>query len=297
MKEISEGLAAHLAAGATTLARCWRLTRRDGVAMGFTDHDRALAFDGVTYEATAGLTASEAQAGLGLSVDNMDVAGALSSAHIREADLLAGLYDGAEVRMFLVNWDDPEERVLMFTGHVGEVSREGGAFVAELRGLAERLSETRGRLYSHTCDAELGDDRCGVYLDKPAFRGAGAVTEVADDRSFAADGLGGFAAGWFAGGRIEWTSGGNQGRGSVVKGHRLESGSARFALRDTPPAMPQAGDQFVVRAGCDKRFETCRNRFANLENFRGFPHMPGNDFVLSYPGRGDGRNRGRSLFA
>ena len=43
----------------------------------------------------------------------------------------------------------------------------------------------------------LGDVRCGVDLDDPAFRAAGSVTALSGDRSFTASGLGGFAAGWY----------------------------------------------------------------------------------------------------
>jgi uncharacterized phage protein (TIGR02218 family) len=47
------------------------------------------------------------------------------------------------------------------------------------------------------------------------------------------------------------------------------------------------GDLFVVTAGCDKRFETCRSKFSNTVNFRGFPHLPGNDFVAGYAVSGE----------
>jgi len=50
-----------------------------------------------------------------------------------------------------------------------------------------------------------------------------------------------------------------------------------------------------VTAGCDKRFDTCRNRFNNAVNFRGFPHIPGNDFVIRYAVEGEPGNDGGSL--
>ena len=55
MRALPDGLAAHLESGVTTTCRCWRLTRPDGVSFGFTDHDRALTFDGVTFSAVDGL--------------------------------------------------------------------------------------------------------------------------------------------------------------------------------------------------------------------------------------------------
>ncbi len=48
----------------------------------------------------------------------------------------------------------------------------------------------------------------------------------------------------------------------------------------------------TVTIGCDKSFATCRDRFANALNFRGFPHMPGIDRILSVPVPGEGGHDG-----
>jgi uncharacterized phage protein (TIGR02218 family) len=106
VKTLPAGLQAHLDTGATTLAWCWKVTRTDATVMGFTDHDRDLVFDGVTFAAATGFTASEAVSSLGLSVDNLEVEGALAAAAITEEDLAAGLYDGAGVELWRVNWAD-----------------------------------------------------------------------------------------------------------------------------------------------------------------------------------------------
>src|SRR5690606_20789661 len=118
----------HLATGATTLARCFAVTRKDGAVMGFTDHDRDLSFEGIVFRADSGLTAKAIQQSTGLSVDNTEAFGALKSEAITEADILAGRYDGAEVRGWLVNWADVSVRVLQFRGTLGEVVRRGGGF-------------------------------------------------------------------------------------------------------------------------------------------------------------------------
>ena len=135
-------------------------------------------------------------------------------------------------------------------------------------------------------EGELGDARCGVDLDDPAFKATGSVTAVIGDRSFAASGLGGFAAGWFTLGRLTWTSGPNAGRLAEVASHDV-SGVRRVTLLEAPVRPIAVGDDFVVHAGCDKRPETCSDRFANVVNFRGFPHIPGQDTVIRYPNRGD----------
>lgn len=184
MKTLSPELGAHLASGATTLCWCWRVARRDGVVMGFTDHDKALTFDGTTYEAASGFTASDIKDGLGLAVDNLEVSGALSSATLTDDDLSAGRYDDARVEIHRVNWSDTSQRVLMRSGSIGEVRRSGTSFAAELRGLAHYLQQTKGRLLQLTCDADLGDARCKVDLSSPAFRGTGSIIAAASARRF-----------------------------------------------------------------------------------------------------------------
>ena len=170
MKTFSTAFASHLASGATTLCWCWRLTRRDGLRMGFTDHDRDVVFDATTFEAAAGFTASEMKDAVGLGVDNHEVESALSSGRLSEADLAAGLYDDAQVEIFRVNWSSPAQRALMRTGSLGEVRRSGLSFAAEVRGLAHYLQQTSGRVYQYGCDADLGDRRCRIDLKAAAYR-------------------------------------------------------------------------------------------------------------------------------
>ncbi|MGQ0671667.1 MAG: DUF2163 domain-containing protein [Hyphomicrobium sp.] len=281
MKDLGAGLAAHLATGATTLCWCWRLTRKDGLEQGFTDHDRDVAFDGTTFEAAAGFTASEIRDTLGLSVDNLEVTSAVSSAHLAEADLSAGLYDDAKVEIWRVNWQAPDERVLMRTGSLGEVKRAGPLFSAEVRGLAHYLNQPKGRLFQYTCDADLGDARCGINLDAPATKGLGTVATIASARRFTANGLQSFASEWFSRGLVAFTSGAANGQRIEVKAHTLAGGVVTIELW-APARLPLvAGQTFSITAGCDKHLPTCRDKFSNVINFRGFPHMPGNDFVTS----------------
>lgn len=295
MKTLPAGMQAHLDSGATTLAWCWRLTRGDGTRFGFTDHDRDLAFDGTDFEAGSGFTGSEIKQSLGLSVDNLDVSGALNSQRLGEADLAGGLFDDARVEIWRVNWADPEQRVLITAGSVGEVKRAEGSFTAELRGLAHYLAQEKGRTYQYACDAALGDARCGVDLSDPAFRGEGTVASGETAYLFRASGLNAFAADWFAGGLAAWTSGPNANRAMEVKRHALlPGGEAEIELWRSMASPIVAGDTFTITAGCDKTFAACKAKFANGVNFRGFPHIPGNAYVMSYPAPGDPNNDGGS---
>ena len=151
-----------------------------------------------------------------------------------------------------------------------------------------------GRTFQATCDAALGDTRCGLDLDDPTFKSTGAVIDLTRDRVFTASGLGGFTSGWFAFGTLEWTSGANVGRVAEVLGHAMTDGVTTVTLLEAPVRSITAGDGFIIRAGCDKRTETCGAKFANVANFRGFPHIPGQDAVLRYATR-DGGHQGAVL--
>lgn len=289
MRSIPPAMAASLASGVTTHARCWRLTRRDEATLGFTDHDADIAFDGVTYHAATGMTASAAESALGLAVTGLDVVGALDDAGLTEADLARGAYDGASVALTLVDWSAPENRLLLFSGALGEVAREGAAFSAELRSLTHALGQARGRLYQRACDADLGDARCGVDLGAPQHRAEGVVAEVLGVRGFLSTALEGRGS-IFARGRIVWNSGANAGAAGELRRHA----GAEAELAEAPAMEIAAGDGFAVTAGCDKSFPTCRHRFSNHLNFRGFPQMPGNDWLGS-PARSAADNDGGRL--
>jgi uncharacterized phage protein (TIGR02218 family) len=286
MKSLSAELQAHLDSGATTLCWCWRLTRRDGIVLGFTDHDRDLVFDGTTFEAAAGFSASEIKEAVGLGIDNLDVEGALQSGRLDEAQLASGLFDDARIEIFRVNWNATSQRVLMRIGSLGEVKRSGISFTAEVRGLAHYLGQPNGRLYQFTCDADLGDARCGVALASPAYRGLGAVETERGPRLIVASGLDAYGSGWFTRGLLTFTTGANTGQSIEVKQHVASTAAVTIELWQSPAEPIAVGDTFAVTAGCDKHLATCRDRFGNVVNFRGFPHMPGNDFVTSFARQG-----------
>jgi uncharacterized phage protein (TIGR02218 family) len=294
MRTIPSALQAKLDSGVTTLCRCWLITRTDGVCQGFTDHDEDVVLGDVTCRAGTGLSGSEATQKFGLAVDSSELSGALADGSLNETDLAAGRYDAAAVELWLVDWSEPALRVLLAKGSLGEVKREGSAFTAEVRGLSERLAQDSGRLYTATCSADLGDARCTVDLTDAAFRGNGVVASLSATSSFSASGLDSFAEGWFTAGRLTFTSGANTGQSVEVKSHR-KNGAVAFDLWQAMPEPIAVGDAFSVTAGCDKRFQTCHDRFNNVANFRGFPHIPGNDFVISYPVQGAPGNDGKSL--
>ncbi|TYR34285.1 DUF2163 domain-containing protein [Mesorhizobium microcysteis] len=281
MSAYSPAFRAHLESECTTLCHCWRVTRRDGQSFGFTDHDRALTVDGFAYEPQSGFATSEARASLGMAADAVDVEGALSSDVIAEDDIAGGLFDGATVQTLLVNWQTPAQFASIRRAVIGKIVRTDGRFVAELESVAASLDRPNGRYLRRTCDARLGDARCGVNMSAGALNGRGAVVQQTAPATIRVSGLGGFAAGWFSFGEISWTGGALQGRSAIVVDHRIASEGVLIAL-PADEAMPGPGDTFSIVAGCDKQFATCKAKFSNPVNFRGFPHLPGNDAAYGY---------------
>lgn len=280
---------------ATTRARAWALTRADGVVMGFTDHDRDLTFEDVLFRADTGMTARALVQATGLAVDNTEAAGALRDGGLSEADIAAGRYDGAALVIWEVDWADVAYRRVLFRGSLGEITRAGGAFRAELRGLTEPLNRAGGRVFGALCPAVLGDTACGFALDTPGFAAEVAVLAVGEGGAVLhLPPLEDFAPGWFAEGRVVFQGGAAGGLVGFVRrdepGAGVE-GARRVELWSAPGAVPMAGDALRIEAGCDKRFETCRVKFANQVNFQGFPHVPGDDWLLAVP-RADGPNEG-----
>jgi len=263
----------------TTLAICWRLARADGVTLGFTTHDRPLDIGGVRYASLPGMAPSAISTGDGLEVDTMEVAGALSADQVTAADLAAGRFDGAAVTIFMADWADPAAGTLpLARGTLGEVMRavagDGGSFTAELRGPTAVFDATAVETCSPECRAELGDARCRVDLAPltvPATAGEGADGQLSVSATGGAN---------FAGGRLRVLGGANAGLDVRI----VDAGPGWILPFEPLPQPLAAGTRVELREGCDRRFATCRDRFANALNFRGEPHVPGGDLLTRFPG-------------
>lgn len=258
----------------TTLAFCWRLTRRDGVRLGFTSHDADLLIDGLLYRATPGMSPSAIETSDGVDASGVDLAGALSSSAIDAADLRAGRWDGTQVRLSAHDWTSPgSDPLFLLRGELGPVSFQDDRFSVELIGPAAVLERPVAPETSPLCRAILGDKACRV--DMAARTSIHAVVSAnGPSLSF----LSSFPAGLFAHGRIRWLNGANAGLDGWIDG----SDGTALHLRAIPNFPVQIGDLCVITQGCDRRFETCRDRFGNSLNFRGEPHLPGNDMLTRY---------------
>lgn len=279
MKTIPSAFQTHLDTGQTTLATLWKVTRTDGTVLGFTDHDSDLVVDSITYQAATGYTRTALQSTSDLAVDNLDLEGLISSGAVTEDDLRAGKYQGAEVLINLVNYNDiAAGTVILRRGWIGQITLRDGIYVAELRGLTDKLQQTIGRVYGRDCDADLGDARCGVNMSLPEHNETGTVATVTSDSAF-------YDAArtetkWTAG-KLTWTSGDNNGVSVEVK---KADGAGNIELWLAMPKAISIGDTYAIQAGCQKRrVEDCITLYNNAINFRGFDTIPGTDYLANYP--------------
>lgn len=286
----------HLQTAATHVCRCWAVVRRDGTTFGFTDHDQTLSFDGTSFTPQGGMTGRAVLRTSGLAPDQSEALGVLSADAITEEDIAAGRYDGAEVTLWQVVWDDVSARRIQFRASLGEITRAAGGFTAELLGLSAPLNQPQGRSYLKTCGAVLGDARCGVDTSDPDYRldtvlaaqstGTAATLLVVDQAAH--------AAGWFGEGQVLVRSGRAIGLTASIRSDVIIDGHRQLTLWAPLALAPVAGDSLRLTAGCDKQPGTCRDKFSNFINFRGFPDLPGGDFVVSVP-RSSQANTGGSL--
>jgi uncharacterized phage protein (TIGR02218 family) len=283
MRDLPHELETHLQTGATSMCRCWKVTRKDGEVLGFSDHDQDITFEGVVFDANSGWDAKALQTATGLGVDNTEASGAISSDGISIEDLSSGKYDGAEIHIWMVNWADVSQRYLIFAGFMGEITHGANAFTVELRSLSDPLNRPVGRSYLKQCSAILGDDRCGVDLQAGEFSAVYTNLRQGDDGVIYLKDQGIVESGWYTNGVVEFLSGENLGNIFQIRSDKIINDERRILLNSHLHFDIGQADQVRLSVGCDKQAVTCKNRFNNIANFQGFPFIPGEDWSLKYP--------------
>lgn len=276
MKSISNDLKNHLKGEVTTLATCWKATLTNGTVYGFTDNIKDLEIDGVTYVASTGYTPSSVSTSANLAVDNLEVQGLLNSDVITEADLLAGLWDYAEIEIFMVNYANLAQGALILRkGTVGNIQYNRNAFVAEMRGLTQAFQNVIGQVTTPTCRVEFTSAKCG--LSASSFTVTGSITSVTNSLNIV-DTSRAEATDYFKYGKITFTSGNNNGYSMEIKDYTT-GGLINLIL--PLPYEIQVGDTYEMIRGCSKTIDACKS-FNNVINFRGEPYVPGVDKALLY---------------
>jgi uncharacterized phage protein (TIGR02218 family) len=260
----------------THLALCWKLTRKDGVVLGFTSHDQDIVREDGVYRAVPGFNPSAISTSAGLEKDNFEISGALTHASVSEADLWSGRYDGARLHVFMTDWQDVSVTHPLATVMLGDVETDGTVFRAETTGATALLDRVLLETVSPECRAQFGDKRCKVALRQYSVfsRVQSVSAETVTFTGLVPD------ADYYAYGHVLWLTGENAGVVSSI----LSSAGSAVTLREDTPFAVSAGAHALVRAGCDKRFATCVGKYGNKANFRGEPYVPGIDSLVRYPG-------------
>jgi len=281
MKTLTPAYQAAISKEVTTIALFWKVTRRDNVVVGFTNHTRNITIDGVTYLASSGYTPSSIESGSNMEVDNLEVKSILNNEVITEQDLITGKWDFSRVEIFEADYTNPSagqdiERV----GYLGEVRIGRTAFETELRGLMQKLTKTIGQLVDPACRADFGDSQCKVNLASHTF--SGTVSSVIDQATFIGTAVTG-STDKFKGGKVDWLTGENAGLSMELRG--VGSDAVTFYLVLPMPYPIAAADTYNVVRGCDKGVTMCKG-YGNYINFHGEPDLPGIDQILTPGGRG-----------
>jgi uncharacterized phage protein (TIGR02218 family) len=262
----------------TSSAFGWRLERRDGVTLGFTSHDRDVEIDGLTYRASPGLLPTSVVETSGLDAGGLEVKGALTADALRAEDLRAGIWDGASLDIFLFDWSDPDAGIRpLASGTLGAIEFSANSFSVDIEGPAARLSMPVAPFTSPTCRARFCDAQCGLNAQRFRHR---ATAIAVNSVSVSIGGIGALDLALFEYGELRWLGGRNCGKRHMIVGTTADS-----VVLERPPSFEIDPDTPVeLLQGCDKLLATCAARFGNVVNFRGEPHLPGNDLLTRFPG-------------
>lgn len=257
----------------TTLTSCWKVTRTDSTVFAFTEHDEDLSVGGVDYKSAIGFVPAAFERSADLSSGTTEMMGIIDSTDITASDLRTGKWDGARVDVIEVDWSTSTKVRTLLVGFLGEITIAGNQYSATLKSIESELQKPIGRTITPRCDAELGDSRCGYTLTADAV----TVTSVTNAIEFFDSALGG-SDGDYDNGKITWLTGINAGITADVK--RYTASTGKVELYVPLPGIPSSGETASIFVGCDRTRETCRDTFSNIDNFRGFPDLPGvNDLI------------------
>lgn len=257
----------------TSLAFCWTVERKDGAGIGLTSHDRDVRLGDVDCATTPGLMPNAVQDG-SLDQPLAELACSLDSSALSATDLQSGRWDGARATLIAANWENGVPFAELCRGEIGEVIVEGDQFTVDFQGAGRHLSRPVCPTTSPDCRAALGDKSCRVDLSSRSIRaqvvsviGATIILDQAPGSRFVL-------------GSLRWLSGSN----CALQTQVVRVDDSEVQLRQAPALPVAVGDVVRLTEGCDKLLQTCRERFNNVVNFRGEPHLPGADFLTRYPG-------------
>jgi uncharacterized phage protein (TIGR02218 family) len=274
------------------LARCFAIHPVVGGASAigpfyFTDHDAEIVVSGQTpseingtYTPVDSVNPSSMDNESNMAVDNMEIVGHIRASGVEDADVKAGLFDGSEVWVFVVDWKlgvTTGGYMALRRGWLGNIRQEDSYFTMEIRGLTQKLGTQIGEMYTAACPADFCDARCTLPI--ATYTQADTVTTPTppDKRTFTVTTATGET---YKHGHIKFLTGLNAGLSQEIKS--WTSGSKLVKTFIPFPFTISVGDTLNLYAGCAKTLAACK-AYSNVVNFRGFPHVPHQDEAFRTP--------------
>lgn len=268
MREISTNLQISLQKDVTNLVKIYTLTLKDNSVLGFTDSDAEITFGGVIYKPNI---QSEKLLKSLEGKDRVEIFGVIDSELINEQNIKSGKFLDAHIEIAAIDLNNLSEgKIVLNSGFIESISYDNSSYIFNIKPYSEKLKRVITQNYSKKCRADFGDSKCGINLEN--YKSNGSVTEIIDEKSFKVSALGQENF-YYNYGIISFTNGANNGLKFNIKSYKDDI----IKLFLSPNSAIEIGDNFEIFTGCDKSFNCCIEKFDNAENFRGEPHIPGND--------------------
>jgi uncharacterized phage protein (TIGR02218 family) len=279
---IAAPLATHLATGGTTRCRMLLFVLRDGTKYGITDHDEDIDFSlpeeagDVTYSAGSGFKISDVEQPINLHPATYEVTGPIDDIVTLE-QLLGGRWRSAVTYLFEVNFEAPASAIDLTKGSIIKSGPVGGQFKFAIHDDRHKLGQTVGRTITNQCPRNFAD--CCVNIAPETNTTVASAASASEITVAAAIDIADHING-----RLWFTSGDLAGTDPV----EIYGGSGSTLILFEPlPSIPANGDGLTLKEGCDGIVTTCRDRFDNAINHRGFPSVPGSKALQpAIPGQG-----------
>ena len=252
---------------------CLRIVLTTGSPIYLTHHVRDLTMGGHTYLSTSGYDFSGYSAQANLSPAMFEISGIAGLAGIGFDEIASGLFDGARAYLFATTWRTPvEDEEPITASFLGKTTLRDERYVIEEMALIDALNQSVGKTYAAACPKAFGGtEYAGCKRDLAAITVTGTLTAVTSN-AIMRDSTRSEAADWFGAGTLQFTSGTNAG----LRPLEIKSYAADGTITTHEPFhyAPAIGDAYLLIPGCRKRLADCRDKWSNVANFGGFPHIP-----------------------
>ncbi|MDY7373272.1 DUF2163 domain-containing protein [Acinetobacter oleivorans] len=279
MRQASPKLIALLDADQFIMADLYTITTIQGIEYCYTSYDVNLTVQGKEFRADGPIISREGiSLSLGIEVDNLSIKIETNeSAKFGDVPVAQafhnGVLDGARFKLERIFMDinTPTDTsagtLVLFEGRIVEPELDryeiNASVVSEVDDLKLQMPRN---LYTPGCLNTLFDSACGLlsadFAVNTTIGANSSPSRILCDLSQ--------PQGWFTQGVVEFLEGANVGIKRTIRLH--ESGALLLTLPLLD--MPAIGETIRVYPGCDKRLDTCTNRFNNRPRFRGSPFVP-----------------------